>query len=180
MPITPERLAVIRRLKAKCKAAREAQREEERRLRELYPKDETYFFHQTPAALCVDLLKFVPLKPNDTVIEPFAGENAFYDNFPEFVVKERAEITEGVDFRSIDYEAKSFDWVVSNPPFRLQDEGAKAKNAFFDLLVFFAEKVNKGIFFLGSDQCLGTLTPKRVKELNELGLYLCFLTHAHV
>lgn len=40
-------------------------------------KDETYFFHQTPENLCIELIKQVPLVENDNVLEPFRGEGNF-------------------------------------------------------------------------------------------------------
>ena len=80
---------------------------------------ETYFFHQTPRDCAKDLLQFVPLEPNDFVIEPFKGEGAFYDSFPDFVQKDWAEIEQGKDYKELTEE---FDWVITNPPFRLENE----------------------------------------------------------
>lgn len=132
-------------------------------------KDETYHFHQTPEPLAIDLLKNIPFKENDVVFEPFKGEGAFYNNFPKNTTNLYTEKEEGSDFR--DYNDLTFDWVISNPPFKL-DENGKRQNAFFNILDYFADKINEGIGFLGNDYCLSTLTPSRMKKLNNKGLYI--------
>jgi hypothetical protein len=42
-----------------------------------------YQFHQTPRECAKDLIPFVPLVEGDIVVEPFKGEGAFYDYFPD-------------------------------------------------------------------------------------------------
>jgi len=131
-------------------------------------KDEIYYFHQTPKNLAVDLIKNLPIEETDIVLEPFKGEGAFYDAFPK-CNKKYCEITEGLDYK--DYKG-DIDWVVSNPPFRLENKKGKRVNSFFPLLEYYSHKVNKGIAFLGNDYCFSTLTPLRMKKLNDVGLYL--------
>jgi len=131
-------------------------------------KDETYFFHQTPPNLAKELLKHIPFEDNDVVLEPFKGEGAFFNNFPDNVIKEFCEIEEGLDYKNFD---KPFDWVISNPPFRLES-GSKRVNSFFYLLDYYSNKAKKGIAFLGNDFCFSTLTPNRIKEINQKGWYL--------
>lgn len=126
-------------------------------------KDKTYYFHQTPIELCKKLVDLVPLSTGDKVLEPFKGEGGFYDNFPDFVEKDFTEIEDGKDYR--DYE-KEIDWVITNPPFKLETD-EKRVNSFYYLLKYYAERVKKGIAFLGNDFCFSTLTPIRMKELNE-------------
>jgi hypothetical protein len=134
-------------------------------------KDEAYYFHQTPEQLAIDLLKEVPIETGDTIFEPFKGEGAFYKNFPTNTTNLYTEIQEGSDYR--DYDELKFDWVISNPPFRLENDLTnKRENAFFKILNHFADKVNKGIAFLGNDYCFSALTPKRMRQLNEKGLYI--------
>jgi len=132
-------------------------------------KDETYYFHQTPESLAIDLIKKIPLIQGDRVVDTFKGEGSFYNNFPNFVEKGWAEIIEGVDYK--DY-TEEIDWVITNPPFQLEDEKGKRVNSFYPLLDYYSSRVNKGIAFLGNDYCFSTLTPIRMKKLNELGLYL--------
>lgn len=131
-------------------------------------KDETYYFHQTPNDLCIELIKQVHLVEGDEVLEPFRGEGSFYNNFPDFVNKSYCEIEEGLDYK--DYNNK-IDWVITNPPFRLET-GTKRVNAFWYLIEYYIKRVNKGIAFLANDYCLGTLTPKRIKYLNDLGFFI--------
>ena len=133
-------------------------------------KDKTYYFHQTPAALAVELMKHIDTVEGDVLFEPFKGEGAFYNAYPANTTNLFTEKEEGSDYR--DYDDLSFDWVISNPPFRLEEESGKRENAFFKILDYFADKVNKGIGFLGNDYCLATLTPNRLKKLNEKGLYI--------
>jgi len=129
---------------------------------------ETYLFHQTPSEVARKLIPDVPLIEGDRVLEPFKGEGAFYDNLPPFVIKDWCELEEGRDY--IDYEGE-IDWVISNPPFQL-DNGVKRINAFFQIIDYYSTRVKKGIAFLGNYNCLSSLTPKRMKLLNDRGLYL--------
>ena len=126
-------------------------------------KDETYYFHQTPESACIELIKEIPLEENDRVLEAFRGEGALYNNLPPFVIRDWCEILEGRDFK--DY-IEPIDWVVSNPPFRLESKTGRV-NSFYYLIDYYASRVNKGIAFLGNDSCFSTLTPKRLHELQE-------------
>jgi hypothetical protein len=132
-------------------------------------KDEHYYFHQTPNDLCKELIKHIPLVQGDKVLEPFKGEGSFYNNFPDFVEKDWCEITDGKDYKDYD---KEIDWVITNPPFRLQDNNGKRENSFFKLLKHYTHITKKGIAFLGNDFCFSTLTPLRLKEINESGWYI--------
>ena len=127
---------------------------------------EEYLFHQTPKELAKKLMEYVPLEPGDNLIEPFRGEGAFFNAFPEGHPKDWAEIKQGRDYK---YFAESpADWVISNPPFRLP-VGGKPKNVFFELLEYFLKRSNKGLAFLMSDVCFGSLTPLRMAVVKELG-----------
>jgi len=126
-------------------------------------KTAEYYFHQTPVELAKLLIKEVDLVDGDKVLEPFKGEGAFYDNLPEFVEKDWCEIVDGRDYKNHD---KEIDWVISNPPFALRENDKKI-NAFHTLTEYFAGRVKKGIAFLGNDYCLGCLTPKRMKVIND-------------
>lgn len=126
---------------------------------------ETYLFHQTPKELAKDLMNFVPLVASDRVIEPFKGEGAFYDAFPAFVNKDWAELEQGKDYRELTGE---YDWVITNPPFKLETNG-KLVNSFWFLIDYYTQRAKKGIAFLGNDSCFSTLTPNRQAILKERG-----------
>jgi len=125
----------------------------------------TYDFHQTPKELAKDLMAFVPLIEGDRVVEPFKGEGAFFDVFPSYVQKDWAELEQGKDYKELTGE---YDWVITNPPFRLET-GAKRVNSFWFLLDYYTQRAKKGIAFLGNDACFSSLTPKRQTILKERG-----------
>jgi hypothetical protein len=128
-------------------------------------EEDTYIFHQTPSECAKDLIQHVPLQENDVVLEPFKGEGAFYNALPDNVNKLWAEIEQGVDYTSI---TESYDWVITNPPFRLDTNG-KRVNSFWFLLDYYTQRAKKGIAFLGNDSCFCTLTPKRMELLKSRG-----------
>lgn len=132
-------------------------------------KDDIYYFHQTPNDLAKLLIERINLNEGDKVLEPFRGEGAFFNNLPSNVIKDWCEIEEGRDYK--DYVGE-IDWCISNPPFRLESENGVRENAFYKIVKHFSTRVNKGIAFLGNDYCFSTLTPKRIKELESLGLYI--------
>lgn len=131
-------------------------------------KNDTYYFHQTPVELAKKLIETIPLADNDIVLEPFKGEGAFYNNFPDNVVKEWTEIEEGRDYTTF---TNSVDWVISNPPFKLETTVGRV-NFFWTILKYYSRIARKGIAFLANDRCFSTLTPLRMKELNDNGFYL--------
>lgn len=131
-------------------------------------RDETYYFHQTPEELCKQLIPYIPLQDGDKVLEPFKGEGSFFNNFPCNTINDFCEIEEGLDFK--DYN-KPIDWVVSNPPFKLET-GTKRVNSFYYLIDYYLSRVNKGIAFLANDSCFSALTPKRIKSINDKGFYI--------
>jgi len=133
---------------------------------------EDYTFHQTPSELAKKLVEGIVFETGDVVLEPFRGEGAFYDNFPSTVVPIWAEITAGRNYTDVSDE---YDWVVTNPPFRLEDDG-KRVNAFWYLLDYYSLRAKKGIAFLGNDSCFSTLTPRRIKILNERGWFIHHIT----
>jgi hypothetical protein len=126
---------------------------------------DAYQLHQTPKDCARDLIEYIPLVPGDIVIEPFKGEGAFYDAFPDYVEKEWAELEQGRDYRDL---SGNYDWVITNPPFRLETDG-KRVNSFWFLLDYYTQRARKGIAFLGNDRCFCTLTPRRLAILKERG-----------
>jgi len=131
-------------------------------------KSEEYFFHQTPSELAKDLLQFIPIENGDRLYEPFKGEGSFYNNFPVDNPKDWSEIEEGRDYK--DYNGE-YDWVISNPPFKLNNENGR-ENSFWYLLNYYTQRAKKGIAFVGNDNCFSTLTPKRLKGLEDRGWFV--------
>lgn len=124
-------------------------------------------------------MSFVPLVAGDKVLEPFKGEGAFYDAFPDFVEKDWCEIRQGRDFK--DYVGE-FDWVVTNPPFKLpgDDPAGKEINAFWMLLNFYSVRARKGIAFFANDRCIASLTPNRLAVLRARGFAMTKMVVASV
>ena len=137
---------------------------------------ETYLFHQTPKELAKDLINFLPIEDSDVLFEPFKGEGAFYDNFPTNNPKLWCELEEGKDYREIQ---GGFDWVITNPPFRLET-GNKRINSFYFLLEYFTHRANKGIAFLANDRCFATLTPRRLSSMEQRGWSITNITVCNV
>ena len=134
-------------------------------------KDDTYYFHQTPRDIAKKIIDTIPFEKGDRVVEPFRGEGAFYDQFPDSVVKSYAEIEEGIDFRDLDYS--NIDYCCSNPPFKLEDKNGKRQNSFWKIVDFFTQqKIRKQIILLANDHCLSTMTPRRLKIINDRGWYI--------
>ena len=126
---------------------------------------ETYLLHQTPIELCRDLIKYVQMQETDRLYEPFKGEGGFYNSFPAANPKDWSEIQQGRDFK--DYVGE-YDWVITNPPFRLQHEEGRI-NSFWYLLDYYTSRAKKGVAFLGNDRCFSALTPRRMEILKQKG-----------
>lgn len=138
------------------------------------PKDEPYYFHQTPELLCKELVKHIPdLKHTDLVFEPFSGEGNFTRSFGLEQNIITTEIENGIDYKTINLDEVNVDWIITNPPFRIKNENGKLVNSFYYLCNEFAGKTKKGFAFLANDYCLSTLTPPRLKNLYEKkGVYI--------
>ena len=142
-------------------------------------KDKLYYITQTPADLAKLLIKKVPMVKGDMVWEPFAGEGAFYNNFPPFVHKDWCEIEKGRDFFSYH---RPVDWVVTCPPF--QDSNAPppkkkvSKSFVWKIIEHLVEKnlVRKGMALLMNKDCYMSLTPLRLQYLEKCG----FTVRKHV
>ena len=137
---------------------------------------ENYEFHQTPPELGRDLMAYLAphIEPGDVLYEPFAGEGAFLNAFPAGNPKHWTEISKGRDYKDF---TETYDWVITNPPFKF--EGDKG-NAIFPLLDYFTNRARKGVAFFISDYGLGTLTPKRREVLRRKGWDIVNIVMAQV
>ena len=140
-------------------------------------EDNKYKFHQTPIELCKDIITSIQWIDNINVLEPFAGDGGFYNNLPNTINKFKTEIEEGRDFRAFDYNNVKINTIISNPPFKLINENGKEHNAFFEILMYYASKQEiDNIYFLVNDYCYNSLTPKRLKKMNNEYLYINKIT----
>lgn len=67
----------------------------------------------TPLHIAKRIIDQLPIKEFDSVLDPFFGKGAFYNQFPK-CHKFWCEIKDGKDF--FDYEAP-VNWIISNPPY---------------------------------------------------------------
>jgi hypothetical protein len=135
--------------------------------------DEKYIFYQTPASVAKDLIDLVEIHPDDILFEPFRGEGNFYNQFPSANVSVWSEIREGRNF--LDH-LQSCDWVITNPPFRIN-----GKNSCFDIAMTLLPWVRKGLCFLLNDNCFKSfLTPRRIEKMRELGFYISKITICNI
>lgn len=130
------------------------------RLSELAGKDKTIAY--TKAGMAIDLIKRVPLKSGDVVMEPCRGDGAFYNNFPDFVRKEYCEIKEGLDY--LDWEGE-VDYTLSNPPF-------VPRKLFWEFNRKAMDTTGVAIYWLISVLSFNVFTPKRLDEMREKGWYI--------
>ena len=130
-------------------------------------KSEMYYFHQTTKELAKKIIDDIEWQDGENVYEPFAGEQAFYSQLPANVNKYYTEIEEGLCYKNFNYDEVKINTILSNPPFRID-----GKNCFFKLLEYFSTKDVDRIIFLCNDYCLNSLTPKRLKKLNDNKLYI--------
>jgi len=135
-------------------------------------KNDIYYLHQTPKKLARDLISQIDFSEIKNVYEPFAGEGAFYSQFPENIPKFKSEIEDGEDFKDFNIEENQIDTIITNPPFKME-----GKNCFFQLIMyFFNYKCIKNVYFLCNDYCFGSLTPSRRKLMEDEGIHINEIT----
>jgi len=110
----------------------------------------------TPVNLAKILVDFVPIREGDSVLDPCKGDGAFYNNFPDYVIKDWCEIEEGKDFFDQDF---TFDWCVSNPPYSIINPWLEKT----------CEVCETGFAYLFG---LLNVTSKRIEFINEQGFGL--------
>ena len=130
-------------------------------------KDEMYYFHQTSRELARVIIDSIDFRDGENVYEPFKGEGNLFNQLPSNINKYYTEIEEGLCYKNFNYDEVKINTILSNPPFRID-----GKNCFFKLLEYFSTKDVDRIIFLCNDYCLNSLTPKRLKKLNDNKLYI--------
>ena len=93
------------------------------------PNDNVY----TPVEIAKAIIDKMPLKDGDIVLDASAGKNVFYDNYPDYVVKDRCEIDDNIDFFAYN---KKVDWIITNPPYSKYKEWMKHSYEIADNIVY--------------------------------------------
>lgn len=107
----------------------------------------------TPDHIAKMIIDLLPIKPDDRVYDPFFGQGAFYNQFPE-CIKFWSEIQKGKDFFDFD---EHVDWIVSNPPYSIFDDVMRHSYELADNIVYLIP-LNKI-----------TSSMKRLRELKKYG-----------
>lgn len=72
--------------------------------------------------------------PKGLILDPSAGKDVFYNNYPETETKFRCEIEDGVDFFHF---REKVDWIITNPPYSIYDKFLEHSFTLSDNVVFF-------------------------------------------
>ena len=96
-------------------------------------KNDVYY---TPGDIVDDCMSLMDISEDDFLLDPFYGQGAFYNKFPESNPREWCEIEMGRDFFEYNHEV---DWIISNPPFskmsKVLDHCAKICRKGFGLIM---------------------------------------------
>ena len=140
-----------------------------------------YIDIQTPPDVWSKILELNPIDVDDAFYEPFAGMNSLYDQITN--KKYRTEITDGLDVFDFDFDNhQDVSVIYTNPPYfsSIPDKKGnfKERNAVYFFLEFFMIKFKnlKKIGFIMNMKCFNSLTPKRLKKLNDLGFTISSMT----
>jgi len=74
----------------------------------------------TPRHIAKQMIDFYEIKDCERVLDPCAGDGAFFDQYPKEAIKYRMEISEGLDFFDWDVNrSPHIDWIITNPPYSI-------------------------------------------------------------
>ena len=117
-------------------------------------------FHYTKPEMVKDLIELIPFNKYESVLDAGSGKNkVWYNNIPDYCLKEECEIEDGKDFLTINTR---YDWIIGNPPFHLG----------WKFLEKASEISDKGIAFLGNLNFFNSCVPNRFEKLKSKGFYL--------
>lgn len=127
-------------------------------LREKREKPKDIEFHYTNEQMVKDLIKTLPIKALDRVLDAGSGKNkVWYNNFPIYCTRFESELEDGQDFLLWE---KEMDWVIGNPPYHIG----------FQFTEKAAQIAKKGIAWLVSNQEFNSLmTPRRLQIISDNG-----------
>jgi len=106
----------------------------------------------TPLNVAKKMIEMCEITSNMTVLDPSKGGGVFYDNLPNYCIKDYCEITEEIDFFDND---KTYDLIIGNPPYSLW-------NKWIDHTL---KKTDKFCYIFGSFN----FTDRRVKKILDNG-----------
>lgn len=86
----------------------------------------------TPRYIAKRIIDQLPIKDSDTVLDPFKGEGAFYDQLPQ-CRKYWCEIKDSKDFFDFEWPVE---WIISNPPYSKFTEVMKHSYEIADNIVY--------------------------------------------
>jgi hypothetical protein len=141
-----------------------------------------YLEIQTPKNIWEKILELNPINPDEVLFfEPFSGENSLYNQISN-ENKEWCEVEKGRDIFDYDFENSKVTCIYTNPPYVCSIPNKKGifkeRNAVFFFLEYFMTKLTKleKIGFIMNMKCFNSLTPKRLKKLNDLGFTISSIT----
>lgn len=112
------------------------------------PNDKVY----TPEKIAKDIISRFNI--SGKVLDPFYGNGAFYNNFPDNVEKDYCEIDMGKDF--FDYN-EHVDWIISNPPYSIFEKVLEHSFEIADNIVYLVP-LSKVVSSMG-----------RIRQINKFG-----------
>jgi 16S rRNA A1518/A1519 N6-dimethyltransferase RsmA/KsgA/DIM1 with predicted DNA glycosylase/AP lyase activity len=117
-------------------------------------------FHYTNPEMVKYLLEIAKIDNNASILDTGSGKNKIWYNLLSNKEKYECEIEDGVDF--IKDWNKKVDWCIGNPPFHIG----------WQFIEKSLEIANFGIAFLGNLNFFNSLTPRRIKLMQQKGFYL--------
>lgn len=123
-----------------------------------HPKDVFY----TPETVVKKHISLIPSNPDHIWYDPFFGEGAYYDHFPNPETAKWSEIELGEDFFAFD---EHVDVICSNPPYSILDK-------------VFQKSIELKPHIISYLLLHGAMTPKRMDMMKDAGyglvsIYTC-------
>lgn len=117
-------------------------------------------FHYTNEKMAIDLIEFLNLPYETSIIDAGSGKNKIWYNNLNVKEKYEYEIEDGNDFLKCD---KKVNFVIGNPPYHLSWKFTEKA----------LELADSGIAWLINNQALNSHnTPKRIEYMQNKGFYL--------
>lgn len=121
----------------------------------------------TPLNVAKRIIDLFHFNDDDLILDPFMGQGAFYNQYPDYVNKEWCEIDNGKDFFNY---TKKVDWIISNPPYSILDEVLEHSFKIADNVVYL---VPLSKVFTSLKRIRGILNYGNIKEIHILSASKC-------